>query len=105
MKRVYIAHPLRGDVEANREKVTEICKKLEQKGKVMPFSPVHAFAFVDAAGCQRKVMAWCMEELSRCDEIWIFGSDEAIKKSAGVMAEIAFADAAGIPIYFLKLEG
>lgn len=105
MKRVYIAHPLRGDVEENKRKVMDICKKIEKESQVLPFSPIHAFSFVSAAGCQRKVMSWCTEELSHCDELLVFGSDEEIKKSTGVQAEIAFARAAGIPISYCCLEG
>lgn len=43
MKTVYIAHPLRGDVEGNVKKATDICKELAEKGEVIPFSPLHAF--------------------------------------------------------------
>lgn len=88
MKKVYIAHPLRGE---NREKnvaeVTKICKKItELFPDVLPVSPIHAFSFLDNCGAEgeKKALELCLELLKSCDEIWFFGN---WAKSEGCCAE------------------
>ena len=80
MKKVYIAHPLRGE---NREKnvaeVTKICKKItELFPDVLPVSPIHAFSFLDNCGAEgeKKALELCLETLKNCDEAWFFGEWE-----------------------------
>ena len=53
MRRVYIAHPLRGErldiaeMERNVSRVTEICRHVaEEHPDVLILSPIHAFDFV-----------------------------------------------------------
>jgi hypothetical protein len=96
VKRVYIAHPLRGDVEGNQKKVDEICKSIKEDVRI--FSPLHAWSFVDAAGCQRKVLADCIAELANCDELWVYGDAKAVANSSGMLTEIQYAKAVGIPV-------
>ena len=98
MKTVYIAHPLRGDVETNVRKATDICKELAEKGDVVPFSPLHAFDFMDPKGDQTLVMKYCFKLLSKVDELWVFGNWE---ESEGCRMEIVFARQIGIPIQFI----
>ncbi len=77
MKKVYIAHPLRGE---NRDKnvaeVTKICKKItELFPDVLPVSPIHAFSFLDNCGedGEKKALELCLEMVKSCDELWLFG--------------------------------
>ena len=98
MKTVYIAHPLRGDVEGNVKKVTGICKELAEKGEVIPFSPLHAFDFMDTKGEQTLVMKYCFKLLSKVDELWVFGNWE---ESEGCRMEVEFAFHNNIPILFI----
>lgn len=88
MKKVYIAHPLRGE---NREKnvaeVTKICKKItELFPDVLPVSPIHAFSFLDNCGeeGEKKALELCIEMLKNCDEAWFFGDWQ---NSVGCQAE------------------
>lgn len=79
MKKVYIAHPLRGaDRAKNVEEVTRICKKItELFPDVLPISPIHAFSFLDNCGAEgeKKALELCLELLKNCDEAWFFGSN------------------------------
>lgn len=80
MKRVYVAHPLRGGradmdiVMANIARVSEIMRKLAaEEPEVLFFSPVHAFGFMDPLGPEEWVMKQCLEMLALCDELWVYG--------------------------------
>lgn len=97
-KIIYVAHPLRGNVEENVKKATLICKELAQYGAVIPFSPLHAFNFMDVSGDQDLVMRYCLTLLSKVDELWVYGN---WKESIGCRMEIAFAEGQGIPILFI----
>lgn len=98
MKTVYVAHPLRGNVEENINKVTAICKSIALKGEVIPLSPIHAFNFMSAEGDQTQVMQFCLNLLSKADELWVFGN---WGESAGCYAEVAFAFRNNIPIQII----
>ena len=106
MKRVYIAHPLRGAYPHTKEKVTQntkdaaaICMMLSAAGNIIPFSPIHAFSYMDALECdQRTAMQHCFALLDSCDEIWVFGD---WRTSAGCRTEIDFARKKGMPIRFM----
>jgi hypothetical protein len=95
LKRVYIAHPLRNDVEGNIKKATQICKALTEQGKVIPFSPLHAFNFLDPKGDQTIAMECCFALLASCDELWVHGDWQ---NSVGCLMEIDFAKENGIKI-------
>lgn len=98
MKTVYVAHPLRGNVTENVKKVTEICQNISEEGIVIPFSPIHAFGFVDPAGDQTFVFKCCLRLLSLVDELWVFGD---WCKSEGCQIEIDYAKQRGIPVIFM----
>lgn len=95
MKKVYIAHPLRGDVEGNTRKATKICQELTREGNVIPFSPLHAFNFLDPKGDQSVAMNCCYTLLKSCDELWLHGN---WKNSEGCKLELIFATEHGIPV-------
>ena len=88
MKKIYIAHPLRGaDREKNVEEVTKICKKVvELFPDVLPVSPIHAFSFLDNCGAEgeKKALELCLAMVKECDEVWFFGR---WKSSEGCQAE------------------
>ena len=98
LKSVYIAHPLRGNIQGNIEKVTSICKSIIANGEVVPFSPIHAFGFMSVDGDQSQVMGYCLELLSKVDELWVFGD---WSESEGCYTEVAFAFHNKIPIQFM----
>ncbi|WP_169718029.1 hypothetical protein SPSIL_008840 [Sporomusa silvacetica DSM 10669] len=97
MKTVYIAHPLRDNIEENVKKVDAICQQLHNQGEVIPFSPIHAFGFVDPKDDQTKVFEYCKVLLSKADELWVHGN---WRNSEGCLIEIEFALQQGIPVMY-----
>lgn len=104
MKRVYIAHPLRGErldiaeVERNISRVTELCRHAaEEHPDVLLLSPIHAFDFVSPLGPQDWVMRQCLALLDVADELWVFGDWE---RSEGCRMEVAHARGTGKLILF-----
>ena len=98
-KLIYIAHPLRGDVVENINRVDQVCDEIaKERRDVVIFSPIHAFNFVDPAGPQDHVLDMCVDMVRRCDEVWVYGEAEAVRKSKGVQLEIATAEAYGIKV-------
>lgn len=91
-KLVYIAHPLttHGTIGDNFKRIDAICKELiVSNPDIVPVSPIHAFRFFDETkGDQEQVMGYCLNLLSACSELWLFGDRE---KSKGCMQEVAFA--------------
>lgn len=104
MRRVYIAHPLRGErldiaeVERNISRVTELCRHVaEERSDVLILSPIHAFDFVSPLGPQDWVMRQCLALLDVADELWVFGDWE---RSEGCRMEVAHARGTGKLILF-----
>ena len=91
-KRVYVAHPLRGDVEGNIKKATAVCKHLAKKGNILPLSPLHTFGYLDPAGDQWNAMQLCFSLIDCAEEVWVF---DKYWTSEGCMAEIAYAGCRG----------
>ena len=101
-RRVYVAHPLRGNVEENTRKVGEICLRLAQDETLLPMSPVHAFGFCDPAGDQTVPFRLCRDLLASCDELWLYG---AWWHSEGCRFELDTAKSLGLPVRFAGEEG
>jgi len=99
MKKVYIAHPLRGDIEANMKKADDICKRLSGHGCIIPFSPLHAFGFLSAQGDQSIAMKYCFALLASCNELWVHGN---WRQSEGCLMEIEFAKQRGMTIRYIS---
>lgn len=99
LKKVYIAHPLRGrTVAENMSAATAICQQLAATGTVIPMSPLHAFSFLDPEKCDiNQVMQYCFALLVSCDELWVHGKWWT---SEGCQTEMCFAACRGIPIRF-----
>lgn len=100
-RKVYIAHPLRGDEENNVVTATEICEIISGEGVAIPFSPLHAFGFLDTKGDQTLAMEHCFALMESCSELWVFGKWWA---SEGCRAEIVHAAARGMVIKFKTIE-
>ena len=99
MKKVYIAHPLRGaERKKNVQETTQICQKItELFPEILPVSPIHAFSFLDGGGAEgeKKALALCLETVKQCNELWLFGE---WWNSSGCQSEWAIANGAGIKI-------
>lgn len=106
MRRIYIAHPLRGGtrdpdtVRANEESITEIMLTLtEFDPDLFLFSPIHAFGYLDPLGPQGWVLSQCLEMVAVCDELWAFGD---WRGSEGCRLEVARALELGKTVRFPK---
>ena len=74
MKKVYIAHPLRGNVDKNMSEATEICRQLTQKPGIIPLSPLHNFGYLEPEKYNPyDAMQLCFGLLYCADELWVFG--------------------------------
>ena len=80
MRKVYVAHPLRGgtsDFQVITENMAQADRVLIYLSKEYPdilfLSPIHAFSFVSALGPQEWVLEQCLALLDLADELWVFG--------------------------------
>ena len=105
MKKVYIAHPLLGDMDrknpnlrvlyGNIESVEDICCRIvKEHPDILPLSPISAFSFLDAFD-RTGSMGLCYKLLSLADELWVFGDWMG---SEGCLMEIRWAREMGIPV-------
>jgi len=73
LKRVYISHPLAGNIEGNRLKVDAICKALTATGEVLPISPIHLFGYMENDKHREEIMQVDLDLIDLCDELWVYG--------------------------------
>lgn len=98
MKKVYIAHPLRGDVESNIRRISRLCRNIvDTDSSILPLSPVLAFSFFEPDKEPEKAMEYCLELLRASDELWVYGD---WKNSEGCLAEVEVAKCKNIPVKY-----
>lgn len=105
MKRVYIAHPLRGDhphdlgaIERNIARVEAIARKVaEEELGVMILSPIHALSFLPPIGDQSLPLAMCASLLEVADEVRFYGD---WRSSQGCKFEHSLALSRGVPVFY-----
>ncbi len=80
MKKVFISHPLAGDMEGNREKVDKICRYIVGQG-LLPISPLHLFSFIDRKNeeIRKEIMEVCYKLIDISDEVWIYGDSKGCR--------------------------
>jgi len=80
MKKVFISHPLTGDIEGNRKKVDRICRYIVGQG-LLPISPLHLFSYIDEEDerLRNEIMEVCYRLIDLSDEVWIYGNSEGCK--------------------------
>lgn len=91
--RIYVSHPFSGKPENKAEVeriVTDLTKKYPEH---IFYSPIHAFGFMYNSVSYDRGMELCLDLLSLCDELWVFGDYD---KSRGCRREIAYSIANGI---------
>lgn len=109
MKKVYVAHPLRGDqpdnishILRNMGAVDDICARIvATEPETLPLSPINAFSFLPPQGDQSAVFNLCRALLAACDELRVFGDWE---RSEGCRMEIEHARALGLPVVFMEVQ-
>lgn len=88
MKIIYVAHPYGGE-ESNKEKVEKYIEKfIKEDENNVYLSPIHATGYQYFWVDYEKGMEYCLEMLSRCDELWLCGDWE---NSRGCNMEFDFA--------------
>jgi predicted amidohydrolase len=99
VKVVYLAHPFRCDPKGNRERAAAILKELAAKHPdVVFFSPLLAFSYLEEPRDRNRALAYCLEMIERCDELWLAGEWWI---SEGCMMEQERAERCGIPVRIL----
>lgn len=98
MKTVFVAHPVRGDVAGNMQKVLAICEELHTK-EVIPVVPflVSLQYLKDHIVEDRELGIQANHECLRrryVDELWLFGDHI----SSGMAGEVKLARELGIPV-------
>lgn len=107
MKLIYIAHPLRNDVQGNLARIEDIMTFLSESDEQPHepdcnfFSPLHAYSYIEPSGPQQWVMDRCLDMVTRCDELWLYGSWD---KSRGCRHEFIHAMRLGKTIKFKDAE-
>ncbi len=96
MPRVYVCHPFASDREAARQCVRKISRGLLLEG-VMPIAPhLYLPSFLDEATEREIALRLCKELIQGSDQVRVYGT----VISAGMRAEIAFANQIGVPVLY-----
>lgn len=98
---VYIASPLRGDVERNIEKAKDYSRFAIKKNTVPMCPHIYFTLFLrDGNEVERRIgMLLGLQMLKRCKEVWVFGSTI----SEGMANEIRIAEKRSMPVrYFTE---
>ena len=103
VKTIYLAHPLRGDIPGNIARASELCREISREfPDVVPVCPLTAFSFLDDENPEEReqALAYCLELLSRCDELWLA---EDWRKSEGCKKELLRAKTLGKPVFVAQV--
>lgn len=108
MKKVYLAIPYTGLEEDSFKLANQVSGAMMNKGGYIPLSPI-SHSHPIAAECEVRG-DWEFWEAMDCsfidwaDEVWVINiSDELVKNSTGVQAEIAHANKTDKPVKFLEI--
>jgi hypothetical protein len=99
MRRVYIAHPVSGDIESNLELASSWVRWAVMEMEVCPLAPYLTLcsALNDENEIERKIgFLQGLEQLKLCDELWVCGPTI----SEGMREEIDFAQRWMIPVKY-----
>ncbi len=98
---VYIASPMRGDIEGNLRKAAAYCHAAAEAG-VVPIAPhLYFSAYLDDRNPDERTagMSMGLHLLRKCDELWVFGTP-----SEGMRAEIKLAERLKKPVLYIPEE-
>jgi hypothetical protein len=107
-RKVYISHPLRGDIDPkkpdisriakNQNEVDQICRHIaEDYPHILPLSPINAFSFLGVLKDDETALDMCLKLLELADELWVYGDWDT---SEGCRMEIERARELNLPILF-----
>lgn len=92
---VYIASPMRGDIDGNLKKAAAYCRAATEAG-VIPIAPhLYFSSYLDDRIPEDRTagMQMGLDILRRCDELWVFG-----EPTEGMRGEVKLAKSLKIPI-------
>jgi DNA polymerase-3 subunit epsilon len=96
LKRVYVCHPFSDGPAANIGRVHRISRGLIAEG-VLPIAPhLYLPQLIDEATQRERALDLCVELLSTCDEVRVFGG----RITPGMERELHYAARHGIPVRF-----
>lgn len=98
IKRIFVAHPISGDIEGNHRRVVAICARIHTKYRI-PYAPyLVSLLYLDDTEIEdRRLGMEANHEMLRSGfitELWLYGR----RISNGMWAEIKLARKAGIPV-------
>lgn len=96
-KKVYIAHPIAGDIQENLRKVSRVCRKaaLEGVNPVAPYvAPLLTMSDEEESVDREIGIQMNCEILELCDEVWLTGPHV----SPGMADEKQYAEMFKIPV-------
>lgn len=95
-KIIYVAGPIRGDVEGNVKRAVSVATKLGKAG--VPFICVHAnvFQFMESNLPESYWLKADLDILARCDAIQLVSG---WMDSSGTIGEVQFAQQNDIPVF------
>lgn len=100
-KMIYIAHPVgnHGDFDKNiaetNKILLELCMSEKYEDKYIFVTPITMYADMYYKVTYDKGMDICLNLLSKCDEIWVFGEYD---RSTGCLLELEYAKKHDIPV-------
>ena len=99
MRLVYVASPVRGDIEENLKRANRYCEYVAGCGHipVAPHLAWQGFLQEDIPGNREKALAMGLKLIEYCSELWVCG-DEI---SQGMQGEIDFAERINKPVMYI----
>ena len=82
MRRVFISHPYKDDPKGNKKLADTICRELEERGDILPISPLHLFSFMENDDKREEILQVCFKIIDICDEVWVYGDSEGCRREA-----------------------
>ena len=105
MKVVFIAHPLKGNIDNNIAKAKALCLLItNQYPDIVPMCPILLYpSYMDDNNPQHRQMGlqYCHELLSRCDEVWLAPHWE---HSQGSIAEYRLGVSLNKPVFNVNVH-
>ncbi len=104
MKTIFLAHPFKGDYEANIDSAKEICRAIALQHSINPICPILMYPnfLRDSSPRERNTgLALCLSLLEKCDEVWMA---EDWMNSQGCKGEYELAKKLGKTIRQVKLS-
>ena len=104
-RRVYVCHPLAGDIAGNIARVRDIARRIALEEDVLPVAPHVYLSFLNDLVPEERALAiaFCLDLVALCDEVRVYGRRRG-DESQGMRGEVVLAQSLGIPIRWMEEE-